>query len=201
MARESVEWVLPPSDVSRDGVWPFARVGTAVDPVGVGCDDGTGGQVPGVTHTGQNVRSGHGVVTVDVRKVVNHTWYGMHAHVLRSNGRVVRAVIGELLFKPYGIYLRARFRSDDRTRSKDVDPVTVACVHHLWRNVDVVSDDEIPDEDDVVVPGLVTEECVYTLPMLAVGNDTHLTTEQRSAFECVSRHANNITNITDATGE
>ena len=90
---------------------------------------------------------------------VEHTWYQKHAHIFRTDGRVVRATLLQLVLEHGAIYIKAEFLDTHGVhKTKDVSPITVACLHILWENVDVVSDMELPEEDaeqrtDFVPPG------------------------------------------------
>jgi hypothetical protein len=76
---------------------------------------------------------------------VKHTWYNKNAHIFRTDGRVVRAKLKQLVLERGAIYIRAEFvDSNGILKSKDVSPITVACLQILWENVDVVSDVELP---------------------------------------------------------
>jgi hypothetical protein len=78
---------------------------------------------------------------------VRHTWYKKNAHIFRTDGRVVRATLQQLVLERGAIYIKAEFvDSNGVIKTKDVSPITVACLQVLWENVDVVSDMDIPTD-------------------------------------------------------
>ena len=99
---------------------------------------------------------------------VEHTWYQKHAHIFRTDGRVVRATVLQLVLEHGAIYLKVEFLDTHGVRkTKDVSPLTVACLQILWENVDVVSDMELPDDMEQVTDFVPPRECDH-LPALAV---------------------------------
>jgi hypothetical protein len=98
-----------------------------------------------------------------------HTWYNKHAHIFRSDGRVVRATLKQLvIIHKSAIYIKAEFVDDHgKIRTKDVSPVTVAALQVLWENVDVVSDVELPEDLDNETNFIAPRECDH-LPILDV---------------------------------
>lgn len=75
-----------------------------------------------------------------VCSVKAHSWYGLHAHVLRTGGRLARVRVNELLFFPSAI--KVRISNAQGTRTKDVDPVFLVLLQLSWLNVDTVSEEE-----------------------------------------------------------
>ena len=100
---------------------------------------------------------------------INHTWYNKHAHIFRTDGRVVRATLKQLvILNGCAIYIRAEFVDEKGdTRSKDVSPVAVAALQVLWENVDVVSDVDLPDDLENETSFIPPREC-DRLPVLEV---------------------------------
>jgi hypothetical protein len=82
-------------------------------------------------------------------KIIHHTWYNKHAHIFRTDGRVVRAVLKQLVVEDNAIYIQVSFLDKGRTtKTKLTSPITVAALQIMWMNVDVVSDVDVPDGID-----------------------------------------------------
>jgi hypothetical protein len=120
-------------------------------------------------------------------EIIHHTWYNKHAHIFRKDGRVVRAVLKQLVIGQDGIYLTVSFLTRGQiVKTKQTSPITVAALQVLWMNVDVVSDVETPmdtDNDDTFIP---PPEC-DRLPPLAIGG-VSLTSE----INCLLMQVNNF---------
>jgi hypothetical protein len=100
---------------------------------------------------------------------VKHTWYNKHAHIFRTDGRVVRATLKQIvIINESAIYIKAEFVDDKgKTRSKEVSPLTIAALQVLWENVDVVSDVELPEDLENETSFIPPREC-DRLPVLGV---------------------------------
>ena len=96
-----------------------------------------------------------------MNKMEHHSWYDSHAHVFRSDGRVVRATIKESVINDGGLMLKVLFIDKGVLKRKYVSPITIATLQVLWINVDVVSDIETEDsvhDNDTFIPPM---ECDY----------------------------------------
>jgi hypothetical protein len=135
--------------------------------------------------------------TINVSKVTNHSWYDLCVHIPRSNGGIERAILRELLFTPYGVYIRARFRRGDGFKVKDVHPVTIVCLHMLWLKVDIVSDDE--HEDVSLVMYETMNECTQDLPHLTIDSSVvkQLDEDQVTCFEHLSHQVRQVLSISN----
>jgi hypothetical protein len=97
-----------------------------------------------------------------------HTWYGKQSHIFRTDGRVVRATLKQLVLERGAIYIKTEFVDNKGVlKTKDVSPITVASLQVLWENVDVVSDVELPDDVESVTDFLPPLESEH-LPVLEV---------------------------------
>jgi hypothetical protein len=140
------------------------------------------------------------MLTANIRitRVIRHSWFNLHVHIPRSNNTFVRAILHELVFMPYGVYVRARFGCGRTWKTKEVQPIVIACIHMLWLKVDIVSDDDATDEP----PGRynTSEECTQTLPELTINqNVVHLLSdEQRQCFEHLSHQVSQILSISNS---
>jgi hypothetical protein len=106
---------------------------------------------------------------------MNHSWYGKCAHIFRTDGRVVRSTLEHLLVQDGAVYIHVKFIGENGTiHTKDVSPIAIAALQILWMNVDVVSDVDIPDDEDAqFVPPpecerlpLLTVRCIPTSALL-----------------------------------
>jgi hypothetical protein len=90
-----------------------------------------------------------------------HSWCGKYTHIFRTDGRVVRAKVGELVLDPStgGFYFKTTFLDGTTPRVKHVSPLTVAALQVMWSNVDVVSDLELPEDLDTVTCFEPPPEC------------------------------------------
>ena len=120
----------------------------------------------------------------------NHSWYDKHAHIFRTDGRVVRATLGELVESPSGIYIKATFLHEQHSRIKHVSPLTVAALQVMWVNVDVVSDVELPDDLDSVTDFVAPREC-DRLPLLVVTQS-----KLSDAMQNCVQHVNHFVKLT-----
>jgi hypothetical protein len=76
-----------------------------------------------------------------------HTWFNHFAHVLRSDQRILRCQIKEILVHAHHISLRVVFHENGRIKKKEVSPFSILCLHLWWWCRDIISDDEILSED------------------------------------------------------
>jgi hypothetical protein len=103
----------------------------------------------------------------------HHTWFNKHAHIFRTDGRVVRATMKEIVLERDAIYIRTEFLDDTgMIKTKDTSPITVAALQVLWVNVDVVSDMELPDDFDIVTNFVPPRECDRLPPLDVYMNKT-----------------------------
>ena len=118
-----------------------------------------------------------------------HSWCDKHAHIFRTDGRVVRAKVGELVLDTStgGFYLKTTFLEGTTRRVKHVSPLTVAALQVLWSNVDVVSDVDLPEDLDTVTCFDPPPEC-DRLPAFVVvpPSDTPLGAALQSCVEQVN---------------
>ena len=90
---------------------------------------------------------------------VQHSWYDKNAHVFRTDGRIVRAALKQLVFSGDAIYIRVQFMENGIVRCKDVSLLMIASLQVLWVNVDVVSDVELPEDIEDVTDFIPPVEC------------------------------------------
>ena len=119
-------------------------------------------------------------------ETIDHSWYNLVTHCLRSNGTVTRAKLKELVFFPHGIMIRVSMTG--RNAQKDVDPTCIAFLQVMWLNVDVVSDDEVPEKS------YVPEECTVSLGSLVLSEValSRLDDDQKAAFRHITTQINLI---------
>jgi len=97
---------------------------------------------------------------------IHHTWYNKHAHIFRSDGRIVRATMKELVFDNGAIYIKTEFTDGKGLlQTKDTSPITIAALQVLWINVDVVSDVELPEDFETVTTFIAPRECDRLPPL------------------------------------
>jgi hypothetical protein len=97
---------------------------------------------------------------------MKHTWYNQYAHIFRTDGRVVRATLKELVIEGDAIYIKTEFIDHTGAiKTKDTSPITIAALQVLWINVDVVSDVELPDDFDSVTDFTPPRECDRLPPL------------------------------------
>lgn len=125
---------------------------------------------------------------IDTLETIDHSWYNILTHCLRSDGTVTRARLKELVFFPHGIMIRASMSGQHV--HKDVDPTCIAFLQVMWLNVDVVSDDDtVPTSSDYV-----PEECTVSLGSLVLSDSVlvKLNAAQRTAFRHITNQVNTI---------
>ena len=103
--------------------------------------------------------------SIDVTK--EHSWYDKRTHILRSDGRVVRATLKELVITGDTVLVKAAFTDGGVVKQKHVDLPTIAALQVCWMNIDVVSDVEIPEDDGVSTNFDVPLEC-ERLPCISI---------------------------------
>jgi hypothetical protein len=106
---------------------------------------------------------------------INHTWFNKSAHVFRTDGRVVRAIMKELFMEGDAIYIKTDFfdpRHGTGIQTKDLSPITIAALQVMWVNVDVVSDMEFPEDMDSVTNFVPPRECDRLPPLDVYTNKT-----------------------------
>lgn len=89
-------------------------------------------------------------ITLSSASIQQHSWYGKHAHVYRSNGKLQRARIGELVVDEKSVLLTMTYTTrggGDKTKTKTMSPCAVLLLEERWHNNTVVTDDD-PDTDD-----------------------------------------------------
>ena len=87
--------------------------------------------------------------------------------MFRSDGRVVRVKIQELVSDQQHLCLKVLFLDRTKNKKKYMSPISIASLQVLWNNVDVVSDEELPDNIDTVTDFTPPRECDY-LPLWVV---------------------------------
>ena len=117
---------------------------------------------------------------------IRHSWYNKHAHIFRTDGRVVRATMKDIILDRGAVYMKTEFVDDaGNSRIKHMSPITVAALQVLWVNVDVVSDLDLPDTDDVdVVTNFIPPRECDRLPSL------HVYMEKTPEIECMLLQVN-----------
>ena len=125
-----------------------------------------------------------------IMSTTDHSWNGLITHTLRKNGTISRARIHELIMFQHCIMVRCKI--EGQTKTKDEHPIIVAFIHNMWVNVDVVSEDDLPDDTDMIT--YVPEECSQTLPSLTLSKSVEqkLTIQQKRAFRYISDKINII---------
>ena len=63
---------------------------------------------------------------------MQHSWANLHSHIFRSDGRVWRAQLGDLVLDDGVLYIHARFRDNGLRKSKLVSPVAIAALQVFW---------------------------------------------------------------------
>lgn len=121
-----------------------------------------------------------------------HTWYNKHAHIFRSDGRIVRATLKEFVFDRGAIYIKTEFMDGQGIlRTKDTSPITIAALQVLWVNVDVVSDVELPEDFETVTDFIAPREC-DRLPSLTIS------TEKTPALTCMLMQVNHFLGLSSS---
>lgn len=125
-----------------------------------------------------------------------HTWYDLHAHIFRTDGRVVRANLREIVIENGGVYIAAHFTEKGKKKYKHVSPITIAALQLLWINIDVVSDVELPDDIENSTTFIPPKEC-DRLPSLDLEEDD--LQEFEDSFKCLKVQVDTFLQI--PTGE
>lgn len=128
--------------------------------------------------------------------LISHSWSNKTVHIFRSDGRVVRAKVGHLLFQDHGLYMRLRFRDGSKFQ-KLVSPTMIATVHMFWINVDVVSDVDLDDLDGDESKFEVPQEVPRDMEPLTIDATSRslLSLSQIEALECVMTDIRHILNV------
>lgn len=128
---------------------------------------------------------------IGISGIGSHSWYGLHTHILRSDGKLERSKIGNIVFCPSGLYVSVSYKDHlKQTANKHVSLQSVILLNILWTNVDIVSDTEllIVDDKEFVPP----PECSQ-LPILTVSTgDLSLSKEQNAVLGIVISEINMI---------
>jgi hypothetical protein len=126
----------------------------------------------------------------------DHSWYNIITHTLRKDGTISRARIQELIMFPHCIMVRCKIEGQNRV--KDEHPIIIAFVHNMWLNIDIVSEDDLPDDIETMTH--VPEECCNTLPSLILGDKTRLSLNisQNKAFQYISEKINIILSLPES---
>jgi len=126
---------------------------------------------------------------------IDHSWYGIITHTLRNDGSISRARIRELTMFPHGIMVNCQIEGQHKV--KDEHPLIIAFVHNAWLNIDMVSDDDLPN--DIESMTYVPEECSRTLPSLTLGKSVmdDLDRKQLRAFQYISKKINIILGMSE----
>ena len=134
-----------------------------------------------------------------------HSWFGKSSHVVRADGRVLRARIGRVTVsvdKQVGVDLL--FRDQHKALRKTVSPMFIAALRILWLNRDIVSEEEEDDkdDDDATLPtegGAAPLSHIpdFTLPPLILNNaaEASLPVSAKGALEFAVRQTDTLQNI------
>lgn len=71
----------------------------------------------------------------------DHTWQGVHAHIVRKGNEVIKVIVGELVVQPCRIAVRVRWRRGKSNFHRLVSPISIVALHMLWLSCDVVSEE------------------------------------------------------------
>jgi hypothetical protein len=82
---------------------------------------------------------------------LEHSWQGLCSHIMLPT-RIKRARLGAAMVTRYGLVLRASYVDARGVHHRSVTPQSVAAAYVLWHRQDVMSDDEMVDEEPEVDP-------------------------------------------------
>lgn len=133
-------------------------------------------------------------IPLGTHAVTQHSWFGGVVHVVRSGGRVQRAIAQELLVTPGGVLVCCKFNVFSAktqklvVKTKKASPGVIASLAVLWTLRCVATDDD-PDTDDEI--GLTTVE---ELPKLqfAHGSLDELSQDSRQALAATCIEVNAV---------
>lgn len=75
------------------------------------------------------------------REISDHSWKNLTAHVIRTDGKVTRVVIKNILIGPHSTVINVVWSEGGCTRKRSLSPLVLTWVHHLWTHADIVSED------------------------------------------------------------
>lgn len=125
----------------------------------------------------------------------HHSWEGKVLHVSRQDGRVVRAIVGKLLFRPHEITCKMSYRNNTGTKLlyKEVSPLVLYILHKGWAESDILSDEE---EDISEITESIPDEPDEQLGPLTI--DDTLSTGQYDAFQSIHTQLEQLTLVFDS---
>lgn len=93
------------------------------------------------------------VITKYNEKIITleaHSWFNRSIHVIRSNGNLIRATCGSLVFHPNRIMMHVSWPEKNKgVKKKKVSPGFILSIHKDWLVNDVVSDEDELDKEEV----------------------------------------------------
>lgn len=110
---------------------------------------------------------------VNKREIPNHSWKNLTAHVIRTDGKVTRVVIKNILLGPHSTVINVVWSEGGCTRKRSVSPIVLTWVHHLWTHADIVSEDS--DQESV-------RSMDMSLPLLDFAYDSWSPSEKVAAI-------------------
>jgi len=96
-----------------------------------------------------------------------HSWFQRQSHILRSDNRILRCTVQEIIIKDNRIQVNCTFRERGKCKRKLVTPFALLLVQQMWSQLDVVSESE--DDSDYDSLG-----SVFTLPRLILTDRSKL---------------------------
>jgi hypothetical protein len=134
---------------------------------------------------------------MSITQTGKHSWFNKYIHVFRNNGKIIRSQVKELIFDDYGIYFKVQFMAGKSTKYKHVSPLSIAVLHVLWINVDIVSDVELSNDDDSFY---VPPECDQLIANFELTDDNEknmLTATQTEALNSITLEMAHILALTN----
>lgn len=109
----------------------------------------------------------------NIFETTKHSWYLKHGHLHRGKSRTVRCQIGKMsIDQDYQLSVELTFKEKGKSCKKKVSPSTINCMHILWLNRDIVSEEE---EENLVQD--------FKLPTLQLDKSIYLTSVQKRIIE------------------
>ena len=92
--------------------------------------------------------------TKDEDLISGHSWFGKTCHIIRADGHTLRCEVREIILRPSFVGVRVRYRENGKSKKKNYSPIFLACMHSMWWNQQIVSedDDTTIDAVDNVLP-------------------------------------------------
>ena len=107
----------------------------------------TNSDIPGLSKLQAKAQATQVAYTVQPTTLKSHTWFKRQSHILRSNNRIVRCQVNEVIIKHNRVQVKCTFREDGRNKSKLVTPFALLVVQQIWSQLDVVSESEDDDNE------------------------------------------------------